>query len=123
MFYKNKISSPPVLRYYAASEPITVSVDASRRGLGACLLQGGRPVAYAARALTPHEARWAQIEKELLAIMFGCVRFHQYIYGHEDITVETDHRPLEYIFKKPLNETPARLQRLLLKLQTYYILK
>nr|XP_034840382.1 uncharacterized protein LOC117996432 [Maniola hyperantus] len=118
---KAKISSAPVLKYYNPEEAVTVSVDASARGLGACLLQGGRPVAYAARTLTATEQRWAQIEKELLAIVFGCTRFHQYIYGHDNVTVESDHKPLEAIFKKSLNEAPARLQRMLLKLQQYCI--
>lgn len=118
---KSKISSSPVLRYYSPHEPVCVSVDASARGLGACLMQDGRPVAYAARTLVPAETRWAQIEKELLAVVFGCTRFHQYIYGHDVITVESDHKPLEAIMKKPLNETPARLQRMLLKLQHYNI--
>lgn len=76
-------------------------------------------MAYAARTLTPAEKGWAQIEKELLAILFGCVRFYQYVYGHDKVTVESDHKPLEAIFKKPLNETPSRLQRILLKLQSY----
>lgn len=116
---KQKICQSPVLRYYSPNEEVTVSVDASAHGLGACLLQGGRPVAYAARTLTPAEGRWAQIEKELLAIVFGCTRFHQYVYGHNQVIVETDHKPLESIFKKPLNSTPARLQRMLMKLQDY----
>lgn len=116
---KTAISAAPVLRYYSPDEQVTVSVDASSYGLGACLLQGGRPVAYAARTLTPTEKRWAQIEKEMLAIYFGCVRFHQYIYGHSEIIVESDHKPLEIIFRKALNETPPRLQRMLLKLQAY----
>lgn len=118
---KYKISSAPVLRYYAPSEPVTVSVDASSHGLGACLLQAGKPVAYAARTLSPTETRWAQIEKEMLAVVFGCTRFHQYIYGHCQVIVESDHKPLEAIFKKQLNEIPARLQRLMLKLQHYCI--
>lgn len=118
---KSMISSAPVLKYYSPNEPVTVSVDASSRGLGACLMQGGRPVAYAARTLTPTEMRWAQIEKELLAVVFGCTRFHQYIYGHYEVTVESDHKPLEAIFKKQLSETPARLQRLMLRLQSYCV--
>lgn len=108
-----------MLRYYSPREEVTLTVDASSRGLGACLLQGGKPIAYAARTLTPNETRWAQIEKELLAIVFGCSRFHQYIYGHDRVIVETDHKPLEAIVKKPLNSTPARLQRMLMKLQNY----
>lgn len=118
---KAKISSAPVLKYYNPEEEVTVSVDSSSFALGACLMQGGQPVAFAARTLTPTESRWAQIEKELLAVVFGCTRFHQYIYGHDKVTVETDHKPLEVIFKKSLNEAPARLQRLLLKLQRYSI--
>lgn len=116
---KDRVTNAPVLRYYSADEEVTVSVDASAHGLGACLLQGGRPVIYAARSLTPTEMRWAQIEKELLAIVFGCTRFHQYVYGHRKVIIETDHKPLESIFKKPLNSTPARLQRMLLVLQGY----
>ncbi len=49
--------------------------------LGAALLQGGQPVAYASRALTPTETIYAQIEKELLAIAFACGHFKAYIYG------------------------------------------
>ncbi|XP_048002450.1 uncharacterized protein K02A2.6-like [Leguminivora glycinivorella] len=71
---KRQLAQAPTLRYYSPNEPVTVSVDASSRGLGAVLLQAGRPVAYAARTLTPTESRWAQIEKELLAILFGCRR-------------------------------------------------
>lgn len=49
--------------------------DASVSGLGACLLQDGHPIAYASRALTPAETNFAQIEKELLSIVFGVERF------------------------------------------------
>ena len=40
-----------------------------------------QPVAYASRALTDCQKKYAQIEKELLAIVFGCDKFHDYIYG------------------------------------------
>lgn len=116
---KNSIIKAPTLRFYNPNEPVILSVDASLHGLGACLLQSDRPIAFAARTLTSAETRWAQIEKEMLAIVFGCMKFHQYIYGHECVTVESDHKPLESIFKKPLNETPVRLQRMLLRLQKY----
>ena len=33
--------------------------------------------------------------------------------------METDHKPLEAIFKKPINKAPARLQRMLLRVQPY----
>ena len=50
--------------------------------------------------------------------MFGCERFHQFVYGRT-VEVETDHRPLQSIFNKPLHQAPARLQRFLLQLQKY----
>lgn len=76
------------------------------------------PVAYASKALTEVQSRWAQIEKETYAIVWGCERFHQFIYGRK-IIIESDHKPLEYIFKKPLIDTPLRLQRMRIILQMY----
>ena len=82
-------------------------------------MQGGQPVAYASRALSPTETHYAQIEKELLAIVFGCGHFEAYVYGCDVVHVETDHKPLEMIKLKPLNSAPKRLQRMLLHLQKY----
>lgn len=76
------------------------------------------PVAYASRVMSDAETRYAQIEKEMLAISFACEHFHQYIFG-QVVEVETDHKPLVSIFKKSLNDCPLRLQRLLLRVQKY----
>ena len=59
-----------------------------------------------------------QIEKELLAVVFACNKFHQYIYGYPT-NVQRDHKPLEVIMLKPLYKVSPRLQRMLLKLQKY----
>lgn len=115
---KNLLAKAPVLKYFNVDEPVTLSVDASQSGLGAVILQENLPVGYASRSLTQTEQRYAQIEKEALAIAFGCARFHQYIYG-KNVLVESDHKPLETIFKKPLNMCPARIQRIKLSLQKY----
>lgn len=56
----------------------------------------------------------------MLAIMFGCKRFHQYVYGRR-FTVETDQRPPIFIIKKQLAAAPPRLQRMLLQLHRYDI--
>jgi hypothetical protein len=115
---KEECSKQPTLRYYDVSKPVRISADNSKSGLGAVCLQEGQPVAYASRALSPAQERYAQIEKELLAIVFACEKFHQYIFGKK-VQVETDHKPLVSIFKKPLNDCPMRLQRMLLRLQQY----
>ena len=115
---KKACAEQPVLRYYDVLKDVTLSVDASMSGLGAVCLQEGQPAAYASRALTDCQKKYAQIEKELLAIVFGCVKFHDYIY-RRTVTVETDRKLQGNIFKKPLHQSPLRLQRMLLKLQRY----
>jgi hypothetical protein len=117
---KEEGSKQPTLRYYDVSKPVRILADSSQSGLGAVCLQEGQPVAYASRALSATQQRYAQIEKELLAIVFVCEKFHQYIFGKKG-QVETDHIPLVSIFKKPLNDCPKRLQHMLLCLQQYEI--
>ena len=73
------LSTAPILSYFDPSKATTIQVDASNHGLGACLLQQGKLIAYASRSLTPTEAAYAQIEKELLAIVFACQKIHQFI--------------------------------------------
>ena len=114
---KEAVSVSPILRYYNLREKVTIQCDASQHSLCAVLLQGEQPVAYASRALTPTEENYAQIEKELLAIVFACEKFDAYIYGRDSVHVQTDHKPLEFIFRKELCVAPKRLQRMLLRLQ------
>ena len=82
------------------------------------LIQDGQPVAYGSRALTDCQKRYTQIEKELLAIVYGCEKFKQYVYG-KTVHVETNHKPLETVFKKSLQKAPPRFQRMLMSLQPY----
>ena len=114
------LTDPATLRYYDVARPVTLQVDASQNGLGAALIQNQDPVAYASKAMNDTQRRYAQIEKELLAVVFACKRFHQYVYG-KTITVEGDHKPLEAILKKPLSQAPSRLQKMLMQLQAYDI--
>jgi hypothetical protein len=110
---KELVSTAPVLRFFNPSLPAIIQTDASSTGLGSCLMQDGHPVAFASRALTDAETRYAQIEKELLAIVFACNKFSNLIYGRHTL-VHSDHKPLEQIFKKSISQTTPRLQRMLL---------
>ena len=110
------------LRYYNRNLPVTVQADASLRGLGACLIQKhkgeNQPIAFASKSLTDVETRYANIERELLAIIFACQCFSTYLLGRSFIA-ESDHKPLEMIAMKNLVNAPPCLQRMLLELQRY----
>ena len=120
---KDAVAKNTTLKYFDTNKPVTIQVDASQDGLGAALVQEDGPVAFASKALTDTECRYANIEREMLAVVFGIKRFHTYVYGR-NFTVESDHKPLEAIATKNLADTPARLQRMLLNIQGYdYLLK
>ena len=78
---KEAVISDTTLRYFNPLLPVTIQVDASQVGLGAALLQNGKPIAFASKALTETECQYANIEREMLAAVFGAERFHTYIYG------------------------------------------
>lgn len=75
--------------------PVLTYFDTSKSGLGAVLLQEEKPVASASKALNETEENYAQKEKELNAVLFGCKRFHQYLYG-----CQVDHKSLKSIMQK-----------------------
>ena len=123
---KASLSSAGVLAHYDVDRPLKMYCDASSQGVGACIVHQfpdgvERPVAYASKTLSDAERKYAQIEREGLAIVFGVKRFHQYVCGRR-FTLVTDHRPLCRIFS-PSAETAsvaaARLQRWALILSMY----
>ena len=90
---RNLIASATALRYYDTTLPV-LQVDAFEDAVGSVLLQNDQPVC--------HMDKW-----------------HKYLYGKHDTTVQTDHQLLETIFKKPLSKALRRLQRMMLKSQRY----
>lgn len=82
-----------------------LGTDASASGLGAVLSQeqeDGRlhPVAYASRALSPQEKRYAITELETLAVVWALSHFNAYLYGH-DVVVYTDHSAVKAVLETP----------------------
>ena len=83
----NKSSRLPVLTYFDKTKKHTIQCDASKKGLGAVLLQESKPVMYVSRALTEMEQRYSNIKRELLAIVFALKRLNHYTFGRT-ITVQ-----------------------------------
>ena len=113
---KKQLSSTPVLARYSSGKPTKVSVDASSYGLGGVLLQkeenDWKPVFYTSGSLTPTEQRYAQVEKEALAVTWNCENFRDYQMGLSKFTVETDLKPLLALLQtKMLDELTPRTQR------------
>ena len=115
---KNSVTSETCLQYYDCSAPVTLEVDASQKGLGAALLQNEKPVAFGSKTLTDCQSRYSNIEREMLALVFGIQRYHTYLYARPFVII-TDHQPLVNITAKPIHSAPPRLQRMLMQIQGY----
>ena len=98
---KKRLSNAETLGYFDKNAPTKVIADASPVGLGAVLVQQQgeelRVISYSSRSLSDTERRYSHTEKEALAIVWSCERFHTYLYG-ADFELMTDHKPLECIF-------------------------
>ena len=120
---KKEVSSPRVLALYDVDAKTKVSADASAYGIGAVLMQQQqgvwRPVAFASRTLNEAETRYAQIEKEALALTWALEKFAEYVLG-KCIILETDHKPLVPILgRKSLDMLPPRVLRFRLRLMRF----
>ena len=85
------------LPYFNTSAETTLQMDASKKGLGACLIQNGKVVCYASRALTKTEQNYKNLEREALGTIWGMEKFHYFLYD-EEFTLETDQKPLVSIY-------------------------
>lgn len=59
---KSIITSVPALAYFDNNRETVMNVDASGTGLGAMIIQEGKPVAFGSKTLTTWERRYANIE-------------------------------------------------------------
>lgn len=115
---KQLVMTTPVLSYFNSEKETILSVDASPYGLGAFIAQDNHPIEYASVSLTPTQQRYNHIEKELLALTYGCERFHYFLFCKK-FKIQTDHRPLLGLLKKPIDELSPRIQRLAIRLLRY----
>ena len=80
-----------------------------------------KPIAFASRSLAPAEKKYAQLDKEGLAIVFGVKKFHHYLFGRH-FEILSDHKQLQHLFSesRPVPAmASARIQRWALTLSAY----
>ena len=83
---KEELSTSPILKHSDLNKSFKVYTDASNVGLEAILAQDDeegkeKVVAFEARSLNPAEANLATTEKECLAVVWACKKFHHFIEG------------------------------------------
>lgn len=122
---KKLLPSDAMLAHYDPLRHLILTCDASQYGIGCVLSQtcGNKeiPVAFYSRAMSPTERRYAQIDREALAIIAGVKKFHNYLYGRH-FEIRTDHKPLLGLFtidKPTPNTLSPRMIRWSLLLSGY----
>ena len=111
---KVEISNMKALPYFDVNAETTLQMDASKKGLGACLICKGKVICYTSRALTKTEQNYQNLEREALGTIWGMEKFHYLLYGKE-FTLEADQKPLVSIYKKHMIDISPRVQRLIVR--------
>ncbi|CAA0828550.1 Uncharacterized mitochondrial protein AtMg00860 [Striga hermonthica] len=93
---KQSMSTTPVLALPDFTLPFEIETDASGVGVGAVLMQKGRPIAYMSKALCARNQCLSIYEKEFLAVLMAIQRWRHYLQGHKFI-IKTDQQALKHL--------------------------
>ncbi|GJS62823.1 putative reverse transcriptase domain-containing protein [Tanacetum coccineum] len=105
---KQKLCSAPILALPEGSEDFIAYCDASKKGLGAVLMQRENVISYASRQLKIHEKNYMTHDLELGVVVFALKIWRHYLYRTK-CTVFTDHKSLQHILdQKELNMRQRR---------------
>ena len=118
---KHILTTKPVLKPFSLQHDSVLTTDASGQSIGAVLSQNGHPILYVSRKLSEAERRYSNIEREGLAIVWACQRLQNFLLGKK-FKIETDHKPLLFIFGSECalkTEVSQRLMKFALKMMKY----
>ena len=103
---KNKLCANPLVQPYSLTKEATMTTDASEKAIGGVLSQERHPVIYFSRKMSQAKQNYCNFEREALAIVFVVRRLKQFLLGRR-FTLQTDHKPLKYLFA-PDEENPTK---------------
>ena len=130
---KDMVSEDCLIQFYNPHIPLFIECDASKQGIGCVMLQPDDnipadvndgipsnlwPVAYASKSLSEAEQNYANIERELLGVVFSLETFKHFTSGRQT-NIITDHKPLTSLFSKCLANTSPQLARMMLCISDY----
>ena len=117
---KIKLVQAPIMAAPDWDRGFEIMCDASDFAMGAALGQRKekifRIIYYASRTFNEAQENYSTTEKEMLAIVFACEKFRQYILGSH-VVIHTDHAAIKYLMSK--KEAKPRLIRWVLLLQEF----
>ena len=100
---KNTITSLRVLALPDFSKEFVIETDASALGLGAVLMEEGRPIAFYSQKLNPTARTRFVYERELMAIVFANKKWRPYILG-KHFVVQTNQQSLRFLLEQRVVE-------------------
>ena len=130
---KDMVSEDCLIQFYDLQKPLCIECDASKQGIGCVMLQPDDniasntvdgipsnlwPVAYASKSLSKAEQNYANIERELLGVVFSLETFKHFTSGRQT-NIITDRKLLTSLFSKCLANTSPRLARMMLCISDY----
>ena len=102
---KAALMTSPILAMPLDEGRYYLDTDASNESIGAVLQQEQdgvkKVVAYASRLMHGPELNYCVTRKELLAVVFYCKQFRNYLLGRQ-FTIRTDHSALQWLRRTPI---------------------